>query len=159
MAQLMNYMSGGSKPDPATLATDVNLDRIRKFLETVVTDAQQWESLPKAPQTVGPYIDSIISSSPLPTMHSPVSDETLLHMIAAAGSSAALMASIHPVSLATAIPLYFLVIGGTRIVVGAADGIAIALREGISTILLKWMGVPRPRTPKKSVRGERRTKN
>lgn len=40
------------------------------------------------------------------------------------------------------ITLYFLLIGGTRIVLGAADGISIALKQGLSYILLKWMGVP-----------------
>ena len=40
------------------------------------------------------------------------------------------------------ITLYFVLIGGTRIVLGAADGVSIALRQGLSHILLKWMGVP-----------------
>jgi hypothetical protein len=50
--------------------------------------------------------------------------------------------AVFPNVDATHIMLYFLLIGGTRIVLGAADGVSIALRQGLSYILLKWMGVP-----------------
>ena len=157
MTQLMNYMSGEFIPRPDTLTTDINPDHYRTLLADIVTDAQQREDFPPTPQTLLPYVDSIISNCPLPTMHYPISGETLLHMITAAGSSAALLASFNPIGAATAIPLYFLIIGGRRIVLGASDGIAIALRQGLSTILLKWMGVPKPKSQKKSGRARRAT--
>jgi hypothetical protein len=55
-------------------------------------------------------------------MRQPLSGSTLLQMVTAAGGSAAFMAAI-PNADAHHITLYFLLIGGTRIVLGAADAL------------------------------------
>jgi phospholipase C len=76
-----------------------------------------------------------------PVMHSPIAGTTLAQLFAHSGSGAAFLAAFpHPD--AGQIATYFLVIGGTKIVIGAADGIALALKHGLSYLLLKWMGAP-----------------
>jgi hypothetical protein len=110
-------------------------------LHQVIIDAGIREGLPWAPQRTEEYAKGIFASQPVPVMNSPVSGSTLLQMVTAGGGAAAFMAAI-PNADARHITLYFLMIGGTRIVLGAADGISIALKQGLSHILLRWMGVP-----------------
>src|ERR1700761_6072492 len=62
-------------------------------------------------------------------------------MVAAAGGGGAFMAAFPNTDFQHVI-IYFLLIGGTRIVLGASDGVSIALKRGLSHILLKWMDVP-----------------
>ena len=72
-------------------------------------------------------------------MNSPVSGSTLLQMVTATGGGAAFMAAF-PSADATHIAIYFLMIGGTRIVLGAADGISIGLKQGLSHIFAEVDG-------------------
>ncbi len=110
-------------------------------LHQVIIDAGVREELPWQPERTREYADQVFTSQPVPVMNSPLSGSTLGQLVAAAGGGAAFMAACpHPD--AGHITLYFVLIGGTRIVLGAADGISIALRQGLSHILLKWMGVP-----------------
>jgi hypothetical protein len=111
-------------------------------LHQVIIDAAVREGLPWAPERSEAYAREIFSSQPVPVMNSPLSGSTLLQLVTAAGGGAAFMAAIQNPD-AHQITLYFLLIGGTRIVLGAADGISIALKQGLSHILLKWMGVPK----------------
>jgi len=113
-------------------------------LHQVIIDAEVREELPWQPERTREYAEQIFSAQPVPVMNSPLSGSTLGQLVAAAGGGAAFMAAFpHPD--VGHITLYFVLIGGTRIVLGAADGISIALRQGLSHILLKWMGVPTTR--------------
>jgi hypothetical protein len=117
-------------------------DACRAAIHQVIIDAAVRERLPWNPKGTEAYADKIFSSYPVPVMNSPVSGSTLLQMVTAAGGGAAFMAAFPHAELGH-ITLYFLMIGGTRIVLGAADGIAIGLKQGLSQVILKWMGVPR----------------
>jgi hypothetical protein len=108
-------------------------------LHQVIIDAEIREELPWQPERTREYAEQIFSAQPVPVMNSPLSGSTLGQMVAAAGGGAVMAALLHPD--VAHITLYFVLIGGTRIVVGAADGISIALRQGLSHLLLKWMGV------------------
>ncbi len=114
----------------------------RAAMHQVIIDAAVRERLPWNPKATEAYADTIFSSYPVPVMNSPVSGSTLLQMVTAAGGGAAFMAAFPHAEIGH-ITLYFLMIGGTRIVLGAADGIAIGLKQGLSQVILKWMGVPR----------------
>lgn len=110
-------------------------------LHQVIIDAEIREELPWQPERTRAYAEQVFSAQPVPVMNSQLSGSTLGQMLTAAGGGAAFMAAFpHPD--VGHITLYFVLIGGTRIVLGAADGISIALRQGLSHILLKWMGVP-----------------
>jgi hypothetical protein len=113
-------------------------------LHQVIIDAEAREELPWQPERAREYAEQIFSGQPVPVMNSPLSGSTLGQMVAAAaGGGAAFMAAFPIPHLDVGhITLYFVLIGGTRIVLGAADGISIALRQGLPHILLKWMGVP-----------------
>jgi hypothetical protein len=112
-------------------------------LHQVVLDACVRENmLPWEPAQVQAYAETIYSEYPIPVMNSPVSGSSLMQMVTAAGSGAAFMAAFPHTDLGH-ITLYFLMVGGTRIVLGAADGIALGLKQGLAYILLKWMGVPK----------------
>jgi hypothetical protein len=127
-------------------------------LHQVIIDAEVREGLPWQPERTREYAEQIFSAQPVPVMDSPLSGSTLAQMVAAAGGGAAFMTAFpHPD--VGHITLYFLLIGGTRIVLGAADGISIGLRQGLSHILLKWMGVPASKatTRKRSAASSRRT--
>jgi hypothetical protein len=111
-------------------------------LHQVVLDAYVREDMPPwDPAQVQAYVDKIYSSYPVPVVNSPMSGSSMLQMVTAAGSGAAFMAAFPHADLGH-VTLYFLMIAGTRIVLGAADGISIGLKQGLSHILLKWMGVP-----------------
>lgn len=110
-------------------------------LHQVIIDAEVREELPWQPERIRQYAEQIFAAQPVPVMNSPLSGSTLQQMVEAAGGGAAFMA-VFPYLDVGHITLYFVLIGGTRIVLGAADGISIALRQGLSHILLKWMGVP-----------------
>lgn len=111
-------------------------------LHQVVLDAYVREDMPPwDPAHVQAYAEKIYSAYPVPVMNSPVSGSSLLQMVTATGSGAAFMAAFPHADLGH-ITIYFLMIGGTRIVLGAADGISLGLKQGLSYLLLKWMGVP-----------------
>ena len=118
-------------------------------LHQVILDAHVREEMPPwDPKQIEHYAETIYASYPLPIMNSPLTGSSLSQLVTAAGGGAALMAAFpHDLGHIT---LYFLVVGGTRIVLGAADGISIGLKQGLSHVILKWMGVPRnSATPKK----------
>ena len=118
-------------------------------LHQVILDAHVREEMPPwDPKQIELYAETIYASYPLPIMNSPLTGSSLLQLVTAAGGGAAFMAAFpHDLGHIT---LYFLVVGGTRIVLGAADGISIGLKQGLSHVILKWMGVPRTTaTPKK----------
>jgi hypothetical protein len=117
------------------------VDACRAAMHQVIIDAVVRERLPWNPKGAEAYADTIFSSYPVPVMNSPVSGSTLLQIVTAAGGGAAFMAAFPHAELGH-ITLYFLMIGGTRIVLGAADVIAIGLKQGLSQVILKWMGVP-----------------
>ena len=111
-------------------------------LHQAVLDAYVREDMPPwDPAHVQAYAENIYSAYPVPIMNSPVSGSSLLQMVTAAGSGAAFMAAFPHADLGH-ITIYFLMIGGTRIILGAADGISLGLKQGLSHLLLKWMGVP-----------------
>ena len=120
---------------------DHSLDACCAALHQVIIDASVREELPWNPDRDKAYAEEIFSSYPIAVMNSPVSGSSLLQMVTAVGSGAAFMAAF-PHADVSQITLYFLMIGGIRIVLGAADGISIALKQGLSHVLLKWMGVP-----------------
>jgi hypothetical protein len=84
---------------------------------------------------------SEICSSPIPVMNSPIVGTTLNGLWKAAGGGAALLSTFPNIDGRT-VALYFLVVGGTRIVLLASDGIGYALKHGLAYVLLKWMGAP-----------------
>jgi hypothetical protein len=110
-------------------------------LHQVIVDAEAREGFPQLTELSRVYAEEIFCTQPVPVMNSPLTGSTLMQMVTAAGGSAAFMATGLNVDLKY-ISLYFLLIGGTRIVLGAADGISTALKMGLQHILLDWMGVP-----------------
>lgn len=82
-----------------------------------------------------------ISKQAFPVINSPISGTTLAQLFASTGSGAAFLAYFpHPD--VGQIATYFAVVGGTKIVFGAADGIGYALKHGLAFNLLRWMGAP-----------------
>jgi hypothetical protein len=106
-------------------------------------------------ETLRLYAQQVVFSQPIPIMNSPISGSTLANMVGAGGGAAFITMFPHPD--AGQIALYFLMLGGTRIVLGAADGVSLALREGLSSMLLKWMGVPYTTKATTRTRKPRRT--
>ena len=92
------------------------------------------------------FAHDIYESQPLPIMQSPLTGKTLQEIVKAAGGGVAFY-SIFPHPGPGEIAIFFLLLGGTRIILGASDGIAFALKHGLSHLLLKWMGVPQPKIP------------
>ncbi|HKR43336.1 MAG TPA: hypothetical protein VJU59_27245 [Paraburkholderia sp.] len=85
--------------------------------------------------------DDWLAEIPFAVMNSPIAGSTLAQLFAVTGSGAAFLAYFpHPGW--PEITTYFLVVGGTKIVFGAADGIGYALKHGLAHVLLKWMGAP-----------------
>ena len=111
-------------------------------LHQVILDAHVREEMPPwDPEQIERYAETIYASYPLPIMNSPLTGSSLLQLVTAAGGGAAFMVAFpHDLGHIT---LYFLVVGGIRIVLGAADGISMGLKQGLSHVILKWMGVPR----------------
>lgn len=135
-------MIGGS-------SIDYSAEACRAALHQVIIDASVREGLPWNPGRTEAYAREIFSSYPVPVMNSPLSGSSLLQMVTAAGSGAAFMAAFPHPDLGH-VTLYFLMIAGTRIVLGAADGVSIGLKQGLSHLILKWMGVPKTvASPKK----------
>jgi len=110
-------------------------------LHQAILDAMVREEMPWDPAGTEAYANQIYGSQPIPLMNSPLTGASLGQLVTAAGGGAAFMAAF-PDADARHVTLYFLLIGGTRIVIGAADGVSIALKQGLSHLLLKWMGVP-----------------
>jgi hypothetical protein len=112
-------------------------------LDQVILDAYVREKMPECnPSRVSEYAEKIYSLYPVPVMNSPISGSTLLQMLTAAGSSAGFMAAFPHATLGE-ITIYLLTVGTTRIALGAANGIATGLQQGLSHLLLRWMGVPK----------------
>jgi hypothetical protein len=74
-------------------------------------------------------------------MNSTLTGSTLSQMLVTAGGSAGFIAAIPHADVKTVL-LYFAVIGGTKIVMAASDGVSTALKQGLTYHLLKWMKVP-----------------
>jgi hypothetical protein len=98
-------------------------------------------------------------------MNSPIAGMTLAQLFATTGSGAAFLA-MFPHADGHQIATYFLVVGGTKIVFAAADGIGHALKHGLSYVLLNWMGAPtevihaeEKRTRARVARASRKTKS
>jgi hypothetical protein len=130
---------GGEFRITAGSSVDRSSDACLEALHQVIVDGGIREGLVWKPEHYKAYAQEIFNAIPLPVMNSPLSGSTLLQMVTAAGGGAAFMAAF-PNADAAHITLYVLLVGGTRIVLGAADGVSIALKEGLSHILLKWMG-------------------
>src|SRR5262249_37603381 len=90
------------------------------------------------------YVSVIVADKPVPIANSPLTGSTISQLVAAGGGAGFLAAFAHPDF--HHLVLYFAVLGGTRIVIGAADGISIALKQGLSQKLLDWMGVKEKRS-------------
>jgi hypothetical protein len=110
-------------------------------LHQVIIDAAVREGLPWNPPATEAYARKIYSEYPVPVMNSPISGASIMQMVTAAGSGAAFMAAFPHPDLGQ-VTIYFLLIGSTKIVLGAADGISMGLKQGLSHLILKWMGVP-----------------
>ena len=125
-------------------------DTCRAALQQVILDAAVREELPWNPEKTERYANQVFVSYPIPVMNSPISGLSLSQMVTSAGSGAAFMVAFPHHTLGN-ITLYFMMIGGTRIVLGAADGISAGLRQGLTQIILRWMGVPKNEAnPKKT---------
>ncbi|MEX3935904.1 hypothetical protein AB4Y32_29630 [Paraburkholderia phymatum] len=87
------------------------------------------------------HLVELLMKQPFPVMNSPIGGTTLAQLFATSGSGAAFLA-MFPHPDAGQIAIYFLVVGGTKIVFGAAAGIGQALEHGLKYKLLKWMHAP-----------------
>ena len=85
----------------------------------------------------------IYEAQPLPIMQSPLIGKTLAELAKAAGGGVAFY-SMFPHPGVGEVAIFFLLIGGTRIIFGTSDGIANGLKHGLSYRIQKWMGVPKP---------------
>ncbi len=94
------------------------------------------------PPSTEEYAQRVYSEYSVPVMNSPISGTSLKQLVATAGSGAAFMAAFPHPDLGH-VTIYFLLVAGTKIVLGAADGISIGLRQGLSHLIMKWMGVPK----------------
>ncbi|MEX4004163.1 hypothetical protein AB4Y38_35365 [Paraburkholderia sp. EG285A] len=115
---------------------------IPRLLDSVVT-SQPWlypDSLDRWLLRLVEH-DDLLYRDPLPVMNSPISGTTLAQLFAQSGSGAAFLA-MFPHPDVGQITTFILVVGGTKIVFAAADGIGYALNHGLRHVLLKWMGVP-----------------
>ena len=122
---------GEEFPTIAGSSIDSGPDACLTALNQLIINAGVREGLFWKPESYEAYARDIFSSQAVPVMNSPVSGSTLLQMVTAAGGGAAFMAAF-PNPDASHITIYFLMIGGTRIVLGAADGVSIALKQGVS---------------------------
>jgi hypothetical protein len=109
-------------------------------LQSLMTEPYERESLSYTPEAIETYAYEVYTTQPVPVMNSPLSGSTLSQLVATGAGSAFIVAVSTPD--VGKILLYFGLLGDTRIVLGAADGISLALKQGLSHILLKWMGVP-----------------
>ena len=83
-----------------------------------------------------------VAWEPITVMNSPPVLTSLAKLFGTAGSGAAFLAYIpHPE--VGQIVAYFLIIGGTKIVLGAADGISDGLKIGLRHLVLRMTGAPR----------------
>lgn len=105
--------------------------------------------------SVVPEYVALLSSTQIPMMRSPISGSSLAKLAAFGGIG--VLASLHDVS-GQQIALYFLLLGGTTIVLGAAGGVSEALKQGLSHHLLKWMKVPSTGSGKAAVKNSPRKK-
>ncbi|MFM0095648.1 hypothetical protein PQQ87_08545 [Paraburkholderia nemoris] len=122
----------------------VTLDEIAKFINIVLVNAggdkEQNGFLRLAPIEQAKVTKQVLRE-PFPVMNSPITGSTIGSLVTTAGSGAAFLAYVPHPDLGQ-IAVYFLVLGGTKIVIGASDGVAAALKLGLSHLILKWMGYP-----------------
>lgn len=114
---------------------DVTGNAFGSLIDITGSDSEIYGQVRSIPRSVS------VMDEPIPVMHSPIEGTTLAKLFATTGSGAAFLAYFpHPDfgQIAT----FFLVVGGTKIVLGAADGIGYALRHGLAYVILKWMGAP-----------------
>lgn len=115
-------------------------ERYIAIIHQAIVDAQVRENIPQIIEASKVYAEEIFCTQPVPILNSPLTGSTLMKIVGAAGGSAAFMGVVN--ADIEHIALFFFLIGGTRIVLGAADGISSALKTGLEQVLLDWMGVP-----------------
>jgi hypothetical protein len=130
-------VAAGYQIGPSTSGNNKCFDALMQLID----EARMNEQQPPDEQMLRRFATQIYTRQLVPVMNSPISGKTLAELVAAAGGSTAFMATFSTVD-ATHVSIYFLLIGGTRIVLGAADGISEALQYGLRHILLTAMGVP-----------------
>src|SRR5262249_6499960 len=91
-------------------------------------------------EEVDALVIDIYYSQPLPTMQSPLIGKTFEELAKGAGQYA-IFYQVFPHPDIGDLVVFFLLLGGVRIVLGTSDGIATALSQGLHHKLLKWMGV------------------
>jgi hypothetical protein len=103
-------------------------------------------------------VNHILYDVELPIQNSPITGTHLANLFSIGGTSAYLAATTHIGFREIAI--YFLMVGGTRIVLGASSGISEALQHGLKQVLLSWMNVSEHDIQKKpsSVRAQSRSR-
>jgi hypothetical protein len=136
-------LHGETFPTIAGSSIDSSPNACLAALHQVILDGGIREGLFWNPEHYAAYARDIFSTQPVILMNSPISGSTLAQLVGAAGwgTAAAFMAAFPNPDVGH-VMIYFVLVGGTRIVLGAADGISIALKQGLSHILLKWMGAP-----------------
>lgn len=140
--RLLQFQSIEEFPTIYTSVVDSGgIDACRDALRRIINDGTAREELPLNTKMTDEYAEVIFSSYPVPVMNSPITGASLMQMVKAAGTGAAFFVMFPHPDLGQ-ISLYFLTIGVTRIVLGAADGISIGLKQGLAHVILKWMGVP-----------------
>jgi hypothetical protein len=93
------------------------------------------------PKLLLPIAEAIFSTVSIPISQSPIRGSSLADLMALAGGID--FQTVHLTHLGgREIVLALLTAAGCKIVFGAADGIAYALKNGFSYYLLRWAGVP-----------------
>jgi hypothetical protein len=104
-------------------------------------------------QSLSELAHDIYLSQPLPIMQSPLAGKTIAELAKGAGQGA-IFYQIFPHPGLGDLVVFFVLLGGIRIVFGASEGIATALSHGLNYRLLKWMGVPVKTTSPRKKRDE-----
>jgi hypothetical protein len=105
------------------------------------------------------FVHNVYEHCQLPILNSPLNGATLKELAAASGPTIAFVAAIpHD---AGHIVLYFMIVAGTRIVIGASGGVAAGLKAGLENVIRKWMGLPglAPRSAASATRKKPPAKN
>ena len=117
-------------------------DVIQRALVQAIADGATQEGLSIYPSTARDYAEAIYKTHPLPIMNSPLSGMSMSQMVEGASSTAAFLAVFqHGVGMHE-IALWFLFVGGTRLIVGATDSCVTGLKKIVPHFMLKWTGVP-----------------
>jgi hypothetical protein len=106
------------------------------------------------------FAGTIYARQPLPVVNSPLTGRTLAELVTAAGGGTGFMATC-PGADTKPMVIYVLLIDGTRIVLGAAGGVSMALEQGLRHVLLRAMHGPSVDRPDRTeaVTGKRRERN